>query len=158
VPLLLKLINDPEYSVYYNALSALDAMLEGLQDQVQVYLPSLMARFLQLLESGDRKIRLIVTACIGSAAHAAGKEFIPYFNQVIPRLHILMQLGADKEDLDLRGVATDTVSTIAEAVGKDVFRVHFSFAVILSPLFLTCKTLASCSRIDGPLHDWLGDR
>ena len=123
MPLLLKLINDSEYSVYCNALSALDAILEGLHDQVFVYLPGLMTRFLQLLESGDRKIRMLVTACIGSAAHASGNDFIPYFNEVIPRLHMLMRLGADKEDLDLRGVATDTVSTIAEAVGKDVFRV-----------------------------------
>lgn len=89
------------------------------------YLPTLMGRLIFLLENSERKVKVIVTACIGSAAHAAGVNFGPYFPEVIARLATLMRLGEDRDDLDVRGVATDTVSTVAEAVGKDLFRVLF---------------------------------
>ena len=130
LPLISQLINDSDATIHYHAMSALDSMMEGLGDQIMPYLPALMGRLVSLLETGDSKIKLITTACIGSAAHAAQEHFAPYFDQVIPRLRVLMTLGENKEDLDLRGVATDTVSTVAEAVGQDMFRVTFIFRII----------------------------
>ena len=41
----------------------------------------------------------------------------------MPRLLQLMALGNDDQEMILRGVATDTMSNVAEAVGKDMFKV-----------------------------------
>jgi hypothetical protein len=115
--------------MHYHAIAALDAMVESLEEKILPYLPSLMGRLITFLETGDRKLKVIVTACIGSAAHAAGNAFSSYFADVMVRLSYLMTLGEDKDDLDLRGVATDTAGTVAEAVGKDLFRVCTHFLI-----------------------------
>ena len=118
-------MNDADPSIHYHAIAALDAIVESLEEKILPYLPSLMGRLICFLVTGERRLKVIVTACIGSAAHAAGSSFSPYFADVIIRLSYLMSLGGDKEDLDLRGVATDTAGTVAEAVGKDLFRVSY---------------------------------
>ena len=127
--------NDP--LMHYHAISALDAIVEGLEERILPYLPSLMGSLIYFLENGDRKLKVIVTASIGSAAHASGSDFSPYFNDVILRLSELMKLGEVKDDLDLRGVATDTAGTVAEAVGKDLFRVTDLLVITLSHMFMT---------------------
>lgn len=147
LPFVLNLMSDPDASLHYNAISALDAIVEGMEDQIIPYLPTLMVRLLYLLDGSERRIRVIATACIGSAAHAAGSEFRPYFSQVIGRLTNLMRLGEDKDDLDLRGVATDTVSTVAEAVGKEDFRPHVQELMMLGiqGLSIDSSRLRECS-------------
>jgi hypothetical protein len=123
LPAISNLLNSGDSVMHYHAIAALDAIVESLEEKILPYLPSLMGRLISFLETGERKLKVIVTACIGSAAHAAGNAFSPYFAEVMVRLSHLMTLGQDKDDLDLRGVATDTAGTVAEAVGKDLFRV-----------------------------------
>jgi hypothetical protein len=84
-----------------------------------------MERLLVLLEGGSTAVKVTVTGAIGSAAHAAKAQFKPYFEQTIRRLIPLVTLSADEDQNDLRGVATDTIGTLADAVGAEVFRPYF---------------------------------
>ncbi|KAI9636830.1 putative importin beta-4 subunit [Dioszegia hungarica] len=122
VPILFNLIVDP--STQKNACTCLDSYLEILGDDIVNYLTLLMERLLVLLENGTIPVKITVTGAIGSAAHAAKGKFTPYFEQTIRRLVPLVQL-TDAEQSDLRGVATDTIGTIADAVGAEIFRPFF---------------------------------
>lgn len=84
-----------------------------------------MERLLVLLETGAVAVKITVTGAIGSAAHAAKEKFKPYFDQTIQRLVPFLSLEGAEDQSDLRGVATDTIGTIADAVGADVFRPYF---------------------------------
>ncbi|KIR63961.1 hypothetical protein I312_103764 [Cryptococcus bacillisporus CA1280] len=123
VPILFNLIVDP--ATQKNACTCLDSYLEILGDDIVNYLTLLMERLLVLLESGSIAVKITVTGAIGSAAHAAKEKFIPYFGQTIQRLVPFLELNENDEQNDLRGVATDTIGTIADAVGAEVFRPYF---------------------------------
>ncbi|CAB4443681.1 unnamed protein product [Rhizophagus irregularis] len=124
LPLLFDLMNDPNTEIPKQACNALDAILEGLDDEILQYLPTLMERLLLLLDNGPNEVKTTVTAAIGSAAHAAGSEFKQYFPMVISRLLALMTLNKNNDDMLLRGIATDTVGSVAEAVGKELIQPH----------------------------------
>ncbi len=121
--ILFNLIVDP--STQKNACTCLDSYLEILGDDVVIYLTLLMERLLVLLEGGAVPVKITVTGAIGSAAHAAKEKFTPYFDQTIKRLVPFLSLTGTDEQSDLRGVATDTIGTIADAVGADIFRPYF---------------------------------
>ncbi|WWD21319.1 hypothetical protein CI109_105803 [Kwoniella shandongensis] len=123
VPILFNLIVDP--STQKNACTCLDSYLEILGDDIVNYLTLLMERLLVLLETGTIAVKITVTGAIGSAAHAAKEKFIPYFDQTIKRLVPFLELQENDEQSDLRGVATDTIGTLADAVGAEVFRPYF---------------------------------
>ncbi|CAG8556198.1 1412_t:CDS:10, partial [Racocetra fulgida] len=107
LPLIFELTNDTSTEIVKQACNALDLILEGLGDEILQYLPAVMERLLILMDNGPNGIKDAVIAAIGSAAHAAGE--------------ILMSLSQTDEDIVLRGVATDTVGAIAEAVGKEPY-------------------------------------
>lgn len=117
------MIVDP--STQKNACTCLDSYLEILGDDIVNYLTLLMERLLVLLEGGAIPVKITVTGAIGSAAHAAKEKFTHYFDQTIKRLVPFLSLTGSDEQSDLRGVATDTIGTIADAVGADVFRPYF---------------------------------
>ncbi|WVN87970.1 uncharacterized protein L203_103167 [Cryptococcus depauperatus CBS 7841] len=123
VPILFNLIVDP--ATQKNACTCLDSYLEILGDDIVNYLTLLMERLLVLLENGTVAVKITVTGAIGSAAHAAKEKFVPYFDQTIKRLVPFLELKENNEQSDLRGVATDTIGTIADAVGAEVFRPYF---------------------------------
>ncbi|KAL1407538.1 hypothetical protein Q8F55_006971 [Vanrija albida] len=123
VPILFDLIVDP--STQKNACTCLDSYLEILGDDIVNYLPLLMERLLILLENGPVPVKITVTGAIGSAAHASKDKFRPFFEQTIKRLVPFITLSGTEDESDLRGVATDTIGTIAEAVGADLFRPYF---------------------------------
>lgn len=112
-------------STQKNACTCLDSYLEILGDDIANYLTLLMERLLVLLETGGIPVKITVTGAIGSAAHAAKEKFTPYFDQTIKRLVPFLSLEGSDEHTDLRGVATDTIGTIADAVGADIFRPFF---------------------------------
>ena len=117
---LFNLIADP--ATQKPASAALDSYLENLGDQIIRYLPLLMERLLILLDNAPLPVRSTIVGAIGSAAHAAEKDFIPYFEATVARIQPFLQLQAEGEERQLRGITTDTLGTIAEAVGKDLFR------------------------------------
>ena len=124
VPILFNLIVDE--STQKNACTCLDSYLEILGDDIVNYLTLLMERLLVLLEGAAVPVKITVTGAIGSAAHAAKDRFTPYFDQTIKRLVPFLGLQGTDEQFDLRGVATDTIGTIADAVGADIFRPYFN--------------------------------
>ncbi|KAI9106207.1 ARM repeat-containing protein [Phlyctochytrium arcticum] len=148
LPLIFNLMNDPDETVHKSSTHALDAILEGLGDDITPYLPALMEKLVFLLDSGSPAVIGVVIACIGSAAHSAGDDFLPYFPQVMMRLQTFMQL-TDVEGLELRGLATDTISAVAEAVGKEPFRPHMqqTMTQAMQGLDLDDSRLRECSYV-----------
>ncbi|KAI8973597.1 armadillo-type protein [Mycotypha africana] len=148
LPLVFNLMNDNNAEITKHACNALDATLEGLGADIVQYLPLLMEKLLFLLDHAtETETRATVIAAIGSAAHAAAEAFHPYFNQVLPRIAQLMSVKESTDDQLLRGVATDTAGSIAEAVGAEVFRPYvenlMTFAV--EQLKLDSPRLRECS-------------
>ncbi|TPX62738.1 hypothetical protein SpCBS45565_g06960 [Spizellomyces sp. 'palustris'] len=148
LPLIFNLLNDPSEKVQKSSTNALDAILEGLGDEINQYLPALMEKLVYLLDSDSYQVKGVVIACIGSAAHSAGDSFQPYFPQVMARLQSYMAI-TDKDVLDLRGLATDTVSAVAEAVGKEIFRPHMNATMsqAVQGLELDNNRLRECSYV-----------
>ncbi|KAJ2343581.1 hypothetical protein GGF43_005664, partial [Coemansia sp. RSA 2618] len=116
--------SDSNTTIVKYATNALDCILESMGDASLGYLPQLMERLVALLESGPADVKPIALSAIGSAAHSSGEAFAPYFSEVVARIKHAMALTGDDDTLALRGVATDTISTVAEAAGKDAFRPH----------------------------------
>ncbi|WFD29053.1 hypothetical protein MSPP1_000057 [Malassezia sp. CBS 17886] len=120
LPLIMELINVAE--TQRAACTALDALLEVMGDDIGQYLPAIMERLTGLLDTAPVAVKATITGAIGSAAHAAKDAFVPYFAPLMQRVLPFLQLTEEGEDMDLRGIATDTIGTFAEAVGADNFR------------------------------------
>ncbi|KAG9036319.1 hypothetical protein FRB95_009241 [Tulasnella sp. JGI-2019a] len=103
------------------ACTALDAYLEILELEIGNYLPMIMQRLTGLLTTAPMHVKAIVTGAIGSAAHASKEHFTPYFEETMTRLRPFLSLTQEGEEMDLRGISTDAIGTIAEAVGKEAF-------------------------------------
>ena len=119
----MNLINDPD--TQRAACTAFDSVLEILQDNIEPYLQLIMDRLSNLLENAPLTVKAVVTGAIGSAAHASKHGFLPYFLPTINRIAPFLTLTGEGEESELRGVSMDAICTIAEAVGKDVFRPYF---------------------------------
>lgn len=114
------LVNDPQ--TQKAACTALDALLEILQDVIEQYLQLIMERLAGLLDTAPLSVKAVVTGAIGSAAHASKSKFMPYFRPTMDRLQHFLVLTGEGEEQELRGITMDAVGTFAEAVGVDVFR------------------------------------
>lgn len=114
------------------ACTALDAYLEILGDEIKIYLDVVMQQLKHLLLSTDAKVKLLVMGAIGSAAHASGKGFVPYFTEIMNNIEPYFQLKSEGTELDLRGVSTDAMGTFAEAVGKEHFAPYLDFAMAVA--------------------------
>ncbi|KAI0033386.1 armadillo-type protein [Vararia minispora EC-137] len=123
VPAIMQLVDDP--ATQRQACTALDGLLEILQDAIGNYLQLIMERLSGLLESAPTSVKTVVVGAIGSAAHAAKSGFLPYFQPTMERVKHFLVLTGEGEEQDLRGIAMDAVGTFAEAVGKEVFRPYF---------------------------------
>lgn len=121
--LIFKLIGDP--ATQKSACIALDCLLEVLGSDIEPYIPSLMESLLHLLSSAPLGLKGTVVGAIGSAAHASKAKFAPYFTAAMDHIVPFLLLTEEGEALDLRGVAQDTVGTLAEAVGKTAFQPYF---------------------------------
>jgi hypothetical protein len=124
LPLIMDLINHSD--TQKNACTALDSLLEVMGDVIAQYLPAIMERLSNLLETAPLPVKATVTGAIGSAAHASKEAFLPYFTQTMQRMQPNLLLKEDGDETDLRGITLDTVGTFAEAVGKENFRPYFS--------------------------------
>lgn len=117
------LIDDSE--TQRSACTALDAILEILQEVIEQYLPLIMGRLGALLETAPIAVKSVVTGAIGSAAHASKSAFLPYFNPIMAHLQHFLVLTGEGEEIELRGITMDAIGTFAEAIGKDAFRPFF---------------------------------
>ena len=152
--LLSGLINDQGTQRY--AMVALDAFLECLGETIVQYLPTLMERLIAMLENAPTKLKSIAVGAIGSSAHAAKEQFVPYFEPTMQRIAPFLELvpedgetGEQGTKTDLRGVTQDTVGTLAEAVGKEVFRPYYQSTMELAfkATALNNPRLKECSFI-----------
>ena len=123
LPVLLDMINNPE--TQGAACTALDDFLEILGETIAQYLAQLMERLSGLLDTAPNNVKGIVTGAIGSAAHAAKLGFLPYFQPTMQRLQPFLVLTGEGSEQELRGIAMDTVGTLADAVGRENFRPYF---------------------------------
>ncbi|KAJ1918957.1 hypothetical protein H4219_002313 [Mycoemilia scoparia] len=147
LPIIFQLLGGSETEVVKHACNALDVILEGLDKDIIQYLPTLMEKLVLLLDNGPAEIRPMAMAAIGSAAHAAEKEFMPYFDAVVERTKRAMALRPDDEsNVSLRGVATDSAGTLAEAVGKEKFQPHLEemLKLALEGMKLESPNLRDC--------------
>ncbi|KAI9471179.1 hypothetical protein LPJ55_004272 [Coemansia sp. RSA 990] len=124
MPLIFSMTSDSNPTIVKYATNALDCILESMGDAILGYLPQLMERLVALLETGPADVKPIALSAIGSAAHSSSEAFAPYFGEVVARIKQAMSLMGEDDVLALRGVATDTISTVAEAAGKEAFRPH----------------------------------
>jgi hypothetical protein len=118
------LVQDP--ATQHSACTALDALLEILQDVIDQYLQLIMEQLVGLLDTAPIRVKTVVTGAIGSAAHASKGKFLPYFQPTMSKLEHFLVLTGEGEETELRGLAMDAVGTFAEAVGVDVFRPYFA--------------------------------
>jgi len=122
IPLIFNLMNDPDVQIQRHATNALNVLLEGLNEDIVQYLPMLAEKFVFLLENGAVENKAVIVEAIGSAALSASDKFLDYFQVFYPRILQLMSFTSGTEELLIRGNATSTMGSIAEAVGKDIFR------------------------------------
>lgn len=120
----MNLMQDP--ATQLSACSALDCLLEILEDIIDQYLDLIMERLANLLDAGSIAVKSVVTDAIGSAAHASKAKFLPYFQPTMNRLQHFLVLSGDDEEFKLRGTAMDAVGTFAGAVGAEAFRPYFA--------------------------------
>lgn len=120
----MNLVHDP--ATQRAACTALDALLEILQEVIDQYLSLIMEQLANLLDTAPIPVKSVVTGAIGSAAHASKEKFLPYFQPTMIRLQHFLVLTGEGEESELRGIAMDAVGTFAEAVGVDAFRPYFA--------------------------------
>ncbi|PLW48719.1 hypothetical protein PCASD_03169 [Puccinia coronata f. sp. avenae] len=148
VPRVSALLNDP--ACQRNAMTALDGLLEVLDDQtIGPYLHPLMERLVPMIDSAPPKLKGTVVGAIGSAAYAAKGAFEPYFDVCMQRITPFLSLRAEGEEQELRGVAQDTVGTLASAVGKEKFRPFLEgcLTIAFEAIDLNSPSLRECSMI-----------
>lgn len=89
-----------------------------------------------LQSTDDAELKATVVGLIGSIAHAAGSSFLPYFERSMTFLmpYASLSLSGTEDELALRSVATDTLGTVAKAVGKDAYAPYLT-ATLENALF-----------------------
>ncbi|CAO1638647.1 unnamed protein product [Sympodiomycopsis kandeliae] len=132
-----------------SACTALDSLLEVMGDDIAQYLHAIMERMAALLETAPLPVKSTIVGAIGSAAHASKAGFLPYFQQTMQRFQPFLLLKEDGDEQDLRGITTDTLGTMAEAVGKEHFRPYFETAmkIAFDAMSLESPRLRECSFI-----------
>ncbi|KAG0666476.1 hypothetical protein C6P44_003150 [Monosporozyma unispora] len=129
LPLIISIIDSAKFVVIYHyATVALDGLLEFISfDAIAEYLEPLMNKLFHMLESNQSsKLRCAVVSAIGSAAFASGTAFIPYFKTSVQYLEQFIQNcgqieGMSDDDIELRAMTFENISTMARAVRSDTF-------------------------------------
>jgi importin-4 len=122
VPVVFELLGSNNLQIMKAACNSLDNLLEWIsQEIVAQYLPKLMEALLYIMTTNiDPEVKIIVAAAIGTAAHASKEEFYPYLDSSVQTFFSLKEVTGT-EHVDLRGTITDTLGTLANAVGKQKF-------------------------------------
>lgn len=92
--------------------------LDGIMAKLEAVLNS---KFKELVEKGNKLVLEQVVTTIASVADTCEKEFVAYYDRLMPCLKYIIQ-NANSEDLRmLRGKTIECVSLIGLAVGRDKF-------------------------------------
>jgi importin-4 len=102
--------------------NAIDSLMEGLEKPAAgAYLQELMPRLSRLFQAEDYKAQAAAIGATGSLAASCEEAFTPYFQDTMQALGPYMRKKESEEELDLRGVVTDTMGKIGAAVGPQAF-------------------------------------
>lgn len=92
--------------------------LDGIMAKLEAVLNS---KFKELVEKGNKLVLEQVVTTIASVADTCEKEFVAYYDRLMPCLKFIIQ-NANSEDLRmLRGKTIECVSLIGLAVGREKF-------------------------------------
>lgn len=131
VPGLLSLLDDVENPrVQAHAGAALVNFSEGCPKNILTrYLDAIMmkleaildSKFKEFCEKGTKLVLEQVVTTIASVADTAEKEFVAYYDRLVPNLMYIIQHGNAEEMKLLRGKTIECVSLIGLAVGAEKF-------------------------------------
>lgn len=132
LPLIIDIINNAtSLAIYKYACHALDGLIEFMShDAMGNYVQPLMEKLTQMLgQANQPKLQTAIVSAIGSTAFAAGKAFTPYFNDAIRILepyvaNLALTEGLTDDDVELRAIAFENISTMARAVGSEAFSTY----------------------------------
>jgi len=132
LPLIIEIINSATHVMAYkHACYALDGIIEFMSHEaIAQYLEPLMTKLFSMLETAhSSSLKSAIVSAIGSTAFAGGKGFTPYFNQSIQVLEPFVANagqteGMSEEDIELRAITFENISTMARAVGSESFSVY----------------------------------
>lgn len=132
LPLIVDIINSASHVMTYkHACFALDGIVEFMtHDAIAQYVEPLMNKlFSMLLEANSSSLKSAIVLAIGSTAFASGKGFTPYFTQSVQVLEPFVSNAAQTEgmsedDIELRAVTFENISTMARAVGSASFSTY----------------------------------
>lgn len=92
--------------------------LDGIMGKLEAILS---AKFKELVEKGTKLVLEQVVTTIASVADTSEKEFVTYYDRLIPCLKYIIQNANTEEFKMLRGRTIECVSLIGLAVGADKF-------------------------------------
>lgn len=129
LPLIIDIIDSATSVMAYKyACIALDGLIEFMNhDAMGKYLEPLMNKLYQMLEQANSSsLKAAIVSAIGSTAFASGKAFTPYFTNSIQFLepfitNVAATDGMTEEDIELRALTFENISTMARAVGSESF-------------------------------------
>lgn len=129
LPLIIDIIDSATSVVAYKyACYALDGLIEFMShDAMTNYIEPLMNKLFHMLQGANTStLKAAIVSAIGSTAFALGKAFTPYFNTSIQYLEPFVTNVADtegmtEEDIELRAMTFENISTMARAVGSETF-------------------------------------
>lgn len=132
LPLVINIINSAEHVMTYKyACYALDGIIEFMShDAIAQYLEPLMTKLFEMLQQANSSsLKAAIVSAIGSTAFAGGKGFTPYFNQSVQVLEPYVANagqteGMSEDDIELRAITFENISTMARAVGSESFSVY----------------------------------
>ena len=129
LPLVIEVINNASnVQAYKYGCFALDALIEFMSHEAMgKYVGPLMEKLVDMLQQPhSSSLQTAIVSAIGSVAFASGKSFTPYFNQSVQLLEPYIANAAEtsgmsEDDIELRAIAFENISTMARAVGSEAF-------------------------------------
>ncbi|XP_055921523.1 importin-5 [Eupeodes corollae] len=96
----------------------LTGYLDGIMSKLETILN---AKFKELVEKGNKLVLEQVVTTIASVADTCEKEFVTYYDRLMPCLKYIIQNANDEKLRMLRGKTIECVSLIGLAVGREKF-------------------------------------
>lgn len=129
LPLIISIIDSATSVMAYKyACIALDGLIEFMSfEAIGKYMEPLMNKlFTMLQQANSSSLKATIVSAIGSTAFAGGKAFEPFFNTSIQMLEPFVANsgeteGLTEDDIELRALTFENISTMARAVGSASF-------------------------------------
>jgi len=114
---------DVNLDIIQGSCNAIDSFIEGLEPtDVAQYLPELVPRLSRLFAHPDFKVKGGAIGAVGSIAASADQAFSPYFEATINTLSQYVTMKDSEDELNLRATVSDSLGSMAGAVGPEAFK------------------------------------